>query len=91
LAEVSKEFDKMQKQHKKDTLALNNQIKKLEKRGPSNTGGSKAVGGGVAGAQANADNTREVAMVKKDFEKKLKAAEKKIDTLEKKLKKDTGA
>jgi len=45
----------------------------------------------VAGAQATADNTREVAMIKKDFEKKLKAAEKKIDMLEKKLKNQSGA
>lgn len=40
----------------------------------------------MASAAAAADQQRELQMLKKDYEKKLKAQEKKIDTLEKKLK-----
>lgn len=87
LKEVAKEFDKLQRQQKKDTQKLNEQIKKLEKQVEAHKGKG---GRGPAAAEAkpvlDVQAKVELAKTKQEYEKKLKAAEKKVEMLEKKLK-----
>lgn len=100
LAQVAKEFEKLQKEQLKNTQALKKRVGSLEKKAPKtynerskiDTGIRKpAAGGGNAAGAAEAAAAelaakRELNQIKKDFTKKLADAEKKIETLEKKLK-----
>ena len=100
LAQVAKEFEKLQKEQLKNTQALKKRVGSLEKntkpthnaRSKLDTGIKKpAAGGGNAAGAAEAAAAelaakRELNQIKKDFTKKLADAEKKIETLEKKLK-----
>jgi len=99
---VAKEFEKLQKEQLKNTQALKKRVGSLEKgigsRAPTikatgsgyGQGGvtKKAGGGGDAAEAAAAELAakRELAAIKKEYSKKLADAEKKIETLEKKLK-----